>query len=110
MESGGQGAVVSQRLGERSERRIGPLLPFIVTILLHCRDTQAGVRALRKKPPIIDGEGITVAQHAWTPDRTTEVIFLDAGERLDNMYIEVLVQHEGAPEMVGPEADILTGN
>lgn len=63
-----------------------------------------------KNPPIIDGEGITVAQHAWTPDRTTEVIFLDAGERLDNMYIEVLVQHEGAPEMVGPEADILTGN
>ncbi|WP_340315835.1 VOC family protein [Rhizorhabdus argentea] len=53
--------------------------------------------------------GMSIAQEAWTPDRSTQIIFVDARERLDNMYIEVLVQQERSSPMIGPEVDILTG-
>jgi hypothetical protein len=83
--------------------RSGPGIQHIMTTITNAEEWARSEKWLA-------GEGITVSQEAWTPDRTVQIIFLDARERLDNMYIEVLVQQEGAAPMVGPEADILTGN
>lgn len=57
----------------------------------------------------LQGEGIYVGQDARSLDGSTHVCFLDARERLDGLYIEVVVPDDDTPEMTGRAADILIG-
>ncbi|OYU34775.1 VOC family protein [Novosphingobium sp. PASSN1] len=88
---------------EEKLNRSGPGIQHIMTTITSAEKWAASEKWLA-------AEGCSIAHRAWTPDHTVEVIFVDGRNRLDNMYLEVLVQHEGAAEMVGPEADILLGN
>ena len=82
--------------------RGGPGMHHIMTTIMRRTAFDRSLKWLNR-------EGIAVGQDHWTPDGSTYVCFLDARERLDGLYIEVIVLNDDAPEMSGATAEILTG-
>lgn len=97
VEPEGGSSIFSEKLN-----RSGPGMHHIMTTIMRQSHFERTIKWLRN-------EGIDVAQDAWTPDGSAYICFLDARERLDGMYIEVIVQRDDAPEMIGREADIMIG-
>lgn len=75
----------------------------------HIMTTITNAQRWEKTSQWLKAEGLSIAQDHWTPDGSAYVAFIDARERLDNMYIEVIVRQDDSEPLVGREADILVG-
>ncbi|WP_340315776.1 VOC family protein [Rhizorhabdus argentea] len=97
VEPQGGGSIFEEKL-----RRNGAGMHHIMTTITNAEQWE-------KTSKWLAAEGMPIAQDAWTPDGSTYVAFIDAREKLDNMYLEVLVRQDDSVAMEGPIADILIG-
>lgn len=82
--------------------RSGPGLHHVMTTITNAQKWETIKKWLEQR-------GMYVAQDAWTPDGATYIAFVDAREKLDGLYIEVLVRQDDSQPMQGAAADILIG-
>lgn len=101
------GVEIVQPLGgdsifEEKLARGGPGMHHLMTTITNAAEWE-------KSQTWMAQNGMSIAQDAWTPDGSTYIAFVDAREKLDGMYLEVLVRQDDSVPMEGEVADILTG-
>lgn len=80
----------------------GPGMHHLMTTLTNAREWEKSQRWLA-------ANGMSVAQDAWTPDGSAYIAFIDAREKLDGLYLEVIVRQDDSTPMEGEVPDIMIG-